>query len=87
VGIFNSRHTKRTNVGQAQRIAKYSEATEGAQWYVFWYEIANWVLSDMSVVGKMATGTVLQFRIYQQLKEELDADLQEIAYETAKKKR
>ena len=68
------------------RIKRYNEEIRGAEWWVMAYEIADWVLPNLSVVLNTPTGEVFQFYTYRELKKEMETDVEEILYKEAQKK-
>jgi len=84
--LFSSVPNGKTSPGQAQRIRVYNEATKGGEWFLFWYALADWDLLATTALGKKTIGEVFQFAVFRRLKEELDQDLEKIAYEDSKRK-
>jgi len=84
--LFDNTRTGSNSPQQILRIKRYNEATASGAWMVFTYEVCDWNLSQVPLILKTSIGEVLQFKIYRNLKEELDSDIEKIAYEEIKRK-
>ena len=81
--IFDRRRASKASHQQNTRIAEYNKVTQGAEWWIMAYEVADWDYTNIPTILRTRLGEILQFQTYKILKQELDSDLQEIIYKEA----